>query len=85
MSVYTSAIQSLSPAGHDLGYDGPKVAVDSLGRAYAVWGRNAGSVEGNSSNVIEVYVAYLREKLGRHAIETVRGAGYRLRTDEGRR
>jgi two-component system, OmpR family, response regulator len=34
----------------------------------------------NRSNVIEVYVGYLREKLGREAIETVRGVGYRLRT-----
>ncbi len=34
----------------------------------------------NRSNVIEVYVGYLRDKLGRQAIETVRGAGYRLRT-----
>jgi two-component system, OmpR family, response regulator len=34
----------------------------------------------NRSNVIEVYVGYLRDKLGRDAIETVRGAGYRLRT-----
>jgi two-component system OmpR family response regulator len=33
----------------------------------------------NRSNVIEVYVGYLREKLDRDAIETVRGAGYRLR------
>ncbi|HET9074057.1 MAG TPA: response regulator transcription factor [Solirubrobacteraceae bacterium] len=32
----------------------------------------------NRSNVIEVYVGYLRDKLGREAIETVRGAGYRL-------
>jgi len=39
----------------------------------------------NRSNVIEVYVAYLRDKLGRHAIETVRGAGYRLATDADRR
>ena len=31
------------------------------------------------SNVIDVYVGYLRQKLGRDAIETVRGAGYRLR------
>ncbi len=31
------------------------------------------------SNVIEVYVGYLRDKLGRDAIETVRGQGYRLR------
>lgn len=33
----------------------------------------------NRSNVIEVYVGYLREKLDRTAIETVRGVGYRLR------
>jgi two-component system OmpR family response regulator len=32
----------------------------------------------NRSNVIEVYVGYLRDKLGRDTIETVRGAGYRL-------
>jgi two-component system OmpR family response regulator len=36
----------------------------------------------NRSNVIEVYVGYLRDKLGRNAIETVRGAGYRLRADD---
>jgi two-component system OmpR family response regulator len=28
-------------------------------------------------NVVEVYVGYLRRKLGREVIETVRGAGYR--------
>ncbi|HUA47713.1 MAG TPA: response regulator transcription factor [Solirubrobacteraceae bacterium] len=33
----------------------------------------------NRSNVIEVYVGYLRDKLDRNAIETVRGVGYRLR------
>jgi two-component system, OmpR family, response regulator len=38
-----------------------------------------GSYE-NRSNVIEVYVGYLRDKLDRDAIETVRGVGYRLRT-----
>ena len=36
-------------------------------------------------NVVEVYVGYLRRKIdapfGRHSIETVRGAGYRLRDD----
>ena len=31
------------------------------------------------SNVVEVYVRYLRRKLGDEAIETVRGMGYRLR------
>ena len=41
----------------------------------------------NRSNVIDVYVRYLREKIDRpfrvRSIETVRGAGYRLRVDGG--
>jgi two-component system, OmpR family, response regulator len=40
------------------------------------------------SNVVEVYVRYLREKIDRpfgvKSLETVRGAGYRLRKDGGR-
>ena len=40
------------------------------------------------SNVVEVYVRYLREKIDRpfgvESIETVRGMGYRLRRDGGR-
>jgi two-component system OmpR family response regulator len=36
----------------------------------------------NRSNVVDVYVRYLRRKLGRSTIETVRGAGYRLPTSE---
>jgi two-component system, OmpR family, response regulator len=39
------------------------------------------------SNVVDVYVRYLREKVdrpfGRDSIETVRGAGYRLREEAG--
>jgi two-component system OmpR family response regulator len=35
----------------------------------------------NRSNVIDVYVGYLRQKLGRTSIETVRGYGYRLRAE----
>ena len=39
----------------------------------------------NKSNVVDVYVRYLREKIdrpfGEHSIETVRGAGYRLRQE----
>ena len=34
------------------------------------------------SNVVDVYVRYLRRKLGAGRIETVRGAGYRLGTPE---
>jgi two-component system OmpR family response regulator len=37
------------------------------------------------SNVVDVYVRYLREKIdrpfGRHTLETVRGVGYRLRIE----
>jgi two-component system OmpR family response regulator len=40
-----------------------------------------------TSNVVDVYVSYLREKIdrpfSRRALETVRGAGYRLRPDGG--
>jgi two-component system, OmpR family, response regulator len=39
------------------------------------------------SNVVDVYVRYLRAKIDRpfdrHAVETVRGVGYRLRQDAG--
>ncbi|MDP9292972.1 MAG: response regulator transcription factor [Actinomycetota bacterium] len=42
----------------------------------------------NRSNVVDVYVRYLRQKLDRpfgiESIETVRGTGYRLRADGGR-
>jgi two-component system, OmpR family, response regulator len=37
----------------------------------------------NRSNVVDVYVGYLRAKIDRHSIETVRGVGYRLRGDGG--
>jgi DNA-binding response OmpR family regulator len=33
------------------------------------------------TNLVDVYVGYLRRKLGDAVIETVRGAGYRLRVD----
>jgi DNA-binding response OmpR family regulator len=31
------------------------------------------------SNVVDVYIGYLRKKLGQHRFETVRGVGYRFR------
>ena len=40
-----------------------------------VWGYDRGP----SSNVVEVYVGYLRKKLRPDVVETVRGAGYRFR------
>jgi DNA-binding response OmpR family regulator len=40
----------------------------------AVWG----APDEADPNIVEVYVGYLRRKLGRDRIETVRGVGYRL-------
>lgn len=60
-------------------------AGETVGKAElldAVWG----SAFRGDPNIVEVYVAHLRRKLdepfARHSIETVRGAGYRLRPDE---
>lgn len=39
-----------------------------------IWGYN----HNLGSNIVDVYVGYLRKKLGRELIETVRGMGYRL-------
>jgi DNA-binding response OmpR family regulator len=33
------------------------------------------------TNLVDVYVGYLRRKLGEHTIETIRGAGYRLHSE----
>ncbi|OKH29165.1 response regulator transcription factor [Chroogloeocystis siderophila] len=41
-----------------------------------VWGYNYDP----GSNIVDVYVGYLRKKLGNKFIETVRGIGYRLRS-----
>lgn len=41
-----------------------------------VWGYN----HDPGSNIVDVYVGYLRKKLGNDLIETVRGMGYRLRS-----
>jgi DNA-binding response OmpR family regulator len=43
-----------------------------------VWGYDFDA----GSNVVDVYVRYLRRKLGESVIETVRGMGYRLATDD---
>jgi two-component system response regulator QseB len=49
---------------------GQPVSQDDL--TAAVWG------QARSSNVVEVYIGYLRRKLGPDRIRTVRGAGYVL-------
>ena len=61
----------------------PGHALSQLQLLDAVWE----GVSGQRSNVVEVYVRYLREKLDRpfgvESIETVRGVGYRLRRERG--
>ena len=43
------------------------------------WSRSRSSAGWwTAPNAVEVYVGYLRRKLGRDVLETVRGAGYRL-------
>ena len=49
----------------------PGRAVNKVELLDHVWGEGAEDV-----NVVEVYVGYLRRKLGRDVVRTVRGAGY---------
>jgi len=94
-AVLTAGALSLDPASHRVTVDGEEVSLSArefavlqtLMRAHPhvvpkdslierVWG-DADSVE---PNLAEVYVGYLRRKIGRERIETVRGIGYRLAT-----
>ena len=84
---------TLDPAAHRVTIDGAEVSVsrreflvlEHLLRAHpavvskesildAVWG----SPDETDANIVEVYIGYLRRKLGRARIETVRGVGYRM-------
>ena len=84
---------SLDPAAHRVTLNGAEVSVsrreflvlEHLLRAHpavvskesildAVWG----SPDETDANIVEVYIGYLRRKLGRARIETVRGVGYRM-------
>ena len=51
-----------------------------------VWRQSPSDSE--DTNIVDVYVRHLRRKIdepfGRSSLETVRGAGYRLRADEER-
>jgi two-component system OmpR family response regulator len=60
----------------------PGVVLSRFRLREEVWGDGASE----HSNVVDVYVRYLREKIDRpfgcDSIETVRGVGYRLRREE---
>ncbi|MCG9893731.1 MAG: response regulator transcription factor [Thermosynechococcaceae cyanobacterium MS004] len=53
----------------------PGEAISRLALLNEVWGYDYDA----SSNVVDVYVGYLRKKLGTRKIETVRGVGYRFK------
>lgn len=90
--VLTSGDLVLDPAARTVSRAG--VPVDLTARELALLeylmrqqGRVVGKVElrdhvwdgpGEDGNVVEVYVGYLRRKLGRDAVLTVRGVGYRV-------
>ncbi len=82
---------TLDPATHLVEADGAEVALSPreflllehlLRAAPSVAGKDElleqvwGSAD--DANVVEVYVGYLRRKLGRDRIQTVRGVGYRI-------
>jgi two-component system, OmpR family, response regulator len=82
---------TLDPATHRVQADGAEVDLSPrefrllehlLRAAPAVVGKeellDRVWASGDDANVVEVYVGYLRRKLGRDRIETVRGVGYRV-------
>jgi two-component system OmpR family response regulator len=90
----------LDPASHEVRRDGDVIALSAKEFAILEsLMRHAGEVLSryqlleqawdreydNRSNIVDVYISYLREKIdrpyGSHMIETVRGVGYRLRAD----
>ena len=83
---------TLDPASHEVTRGGAVVDLTARETALLEYllrhaGRVVGKIElldhvfdtgGEDPNVVEVYVGYLRRKLGRDAVTTVRGAGYRV-------
>jgi two-component system, OmpR family, response regulator len=83
----------LDPATRQLRRDGAEIALTTREYALLEYlMRNAGRVvpkvelldhvwdagADSAPNVVEVYIGYLRRKVGRDVVETVRGAGYRV-------
>jgi len=91
-AVLTAGALALDPGRRTVHRDGEQVALTTREFALLEYlmrrpGQVIGKVElrdhvwdaaGDDLNVVEVYVGYLRRKLGAAAVETVRGAGYRV-------
>jgi DNA-binding response OmpR family regulator len=91
--VLDPATRTVTRAGTDVGLTGREYAlleylmrragrvVSKLELLDHVW--DAGNE--TAENAVEVYVGYLRRKIGRDLLETVRGAGYRIPVPAGAR
>ena len=91
-AVLTAGALALDPGRRTVHRDGEEVSLTTREFALLEYlmrrpGQVVGKVElrdhvwdaaGDDLNVVEVYVGYLRRKLGAAAVETVRGAGYRV-------
>ena len=92
-AVLTAGTITLDPARREVTHDGAAVALTAREYAVLEnLMRRAGQVVSKTElldhvwdaaldtapNAVEVYIGYLRRKLGRDVLETVRGAGYRL-------
>lgn len=91
-AVLRAGALTLDPATARVTRDGALVELTARERALLEYllrhpGRVVGKLElldhvfdgaGEDVNVVEVYVGYLRRKLGRDAVLTVRGSGYRI-------
>ncbi len=91
-TVLTAGDLQLDPVGHTVTRAG--TPVDLTSREFAMLeylmrrrGRVVSKTEllehvfsnpGTEANAVEVYAGYLRRKLGRESVQTVRGVGYRL-------
>lgn len=90
-AVLRAGTLTLDPATREVTRDGGRVDLTARETALLEYllrhaDRVVGKIElldhvfdtgGEDPNVVEVYVGYLRRKLGRDAVTTVRGAGYR--------
>jgi DNA-binding response OmpR family regulator len=90
-AVLRSGVIELDPAARTVRRAGAEVELTARELALLEYlmrhaGRTVGKIElldhvwdsGEDLNVVEVYVGYLRRKLGRDVVTTVRGAGYRV-------
>src|SRR4029450_9537303 len=93
-TVLTVGALTLDPATRQLRRDGTEIVLTTREYALLEYlmrnpGRVVSKVElldhvwdagaDSAPNVVEVYIGYLRRKVGREVVETVRGAGYRIK------